>query len=90
MPSRRLSSKDAALIGRIGAYVTHSRHDPRETTRKARESFLARFEREVDPDGALPVNERQRRAESARRAYFSKLAYESAKARRANKRSRSA
>jgi hypothetical protein len=70
-----------ALRGRIGAFVTHSRHDPRETTAKARRAFLSRFEREVDPDGVLPVAERLRRAESARRAYFARLALRSVRAR---------
>lgn len=79
-----MSSPDTnhyALLGRIGAYVTHSRHDPRQTTAKARASFLARFEREVDPDRALPEAERQHRAESARRAHFARLALKSAEAR---------
>lgn len=65
---------DMALRGRIGAYRLHATHDPRETMQKARETFLARFEREVDPDGTLPEDERQRRAEYARRAYFARLA----------------
>ncbi|WP_202948527.1 hypothetical protein [Nitrolancea hollandica] len=86
MPTKRIFELDPvemAQRGRIGAYVTHSRHDPRETTAKARETFLARFEREVDPEGVLPEAERLRRAEAARKAYFSRLAYQSAKARRA-------
>jgi hypothetical protein len=74
-----------AARGRIGAYRLHATHDPRVTTAKARATFLARFEREVDPDGVLPEEERQRRADSARKAYFSRLAYKSAKARRARK-----
>jgi hypothetical protein len=73
-----------ALRGRIGAYTMHSRYDVRETTSKARASFLARFEREVDPDRLLPKAERCRRAESARRAYFARLALLSAQARRRN------
>jgi hypothetical protein len=71
-----------AMRGRIGAYRLHATHDPKETTAKAREAFLARFERDVDPDGVLPVEERKRRAEYAKKAYFSRLAYDSAQARR--------
>ena len=67
---------EMALRGRIGAYRLHATHDPRETTRRARESFLARFEREVDPRGELPDPERRRRALYARRAYFARLARE--------------
>ena len=53
----------------------------RETTRAAREAFLARFIREVDPEGVLPEPERLRRAEAARRAYFARLALRSAERR---------
>lgn len=44
---------------------------------------MAKFEREVDPDGTLPPDERARRAEHKRKAYFGRLALKSAKARRA-------
>jgi hypothetical protein len=71
-----------ALRGRIGAHVTHSRHDSRELTARAREAFLAKFEREVDPDGALTPEERRRRAEHARRAHMVRIARLSAIARR--------
>ena len=73
---------EMALRGRIGAFVTHSRHDPRETTRPARAKFLAKFEDQVDPDRVLPEAERQRRAEMARKAYFAQLAHKSARTRR--------
>jgi hypothetical protein len=46
---------------------------------------LARFEAEVDPDGILSPEERRRRAEHARSAYFVRLALASAKARRAKR-----
>ncbi|MGI5834970.1 MAG: hypothetical protein ACOX87_00580 [Chloroflexota bacterium] len=71
----------AAIRGRIGAYTQHAMYDPKETTRKAREGFNAKFLREVDPDGVLPEEERVRRAEMARRAHFSRLALASVKAR---------
>jgi hypothetical protein len=58
----------------------HAKHDTRETTKKARSAFLARFEQQVDPDGTLPADER-RRAEAARKAYCTRLALQSAKAR---------
>ncbi len=78
-----LSSDEAVLRGRIGAYALHATHDPRDTIAKARATFLARFEREVDPDGLLSDEERGHRAEYARRGYFSRLALKSAKARQA-------
>jgi hypothetical protein len=74
--------QEMARRGRIGAYRLHSTHDPKETTKAAREAFMARFEREVDPDGTLAPEERSRRAEAARKAYFAQLAHKSAKARR--------
>lgn len=51
-------------------------------THNGRQAFLARFEREVDPDGVLLPAERARRAENARKAYFKRLALKSARARR--------
>ncbi len=50
---------------------------------------MDRFEREVDPDGVLPAQERAKRAESARKAYFAKLALRSSQARAARKKRRS-
>jgi hypothetical protein len=67
----------------MAAYCLHAQRDPRETTQAARDSFMARFERQVDPDNVLPPAERQRRAEAAKKAYFLKLALKSARARRA-------
>lgn len=74
--------KERSLIGRIGALELHAQHDSRALTQSARKAFLARFEREVDPEGVLPEAERARRADLARRAYFTRLAYKSARARR--------
>jgi ribosomal 50S subunit-associated protein YjgA (DUF615 family) len=69
----QFTSETGRAAGRLGAHVTHSRHDSQQITRKAREAFLARFEREVDPDGILPIEERRKRAEHAKRAYFSRI-----------------
>ncbi|MPZ23090.1 MAG: hypothetical protein GEU28_06000 [Dehalococcoidia bacterium] len=65
----------------MGAYALHAKHDPRVTSANGRATFMSRFEREVDPDGGLDPGERERRAESARKAYFARLAYKSARAR---------
>ena len=70
----------ASLRGRIGGYAVHATHDSRLLTAHARAEFLARFEREVDPEGALSQPERERRATHARKAYFTRLAYLSAQA----------
>ena len=76
-----IDPNEMALRGRIGAYVLHSRHDSRVTTGPARAAFLARFERDVDPEGVLPEAERRRRALAARKAYFARLALKSARRR---------
>ena len=68
--------------GRLGALVQHSRHDPLVTTAAARRAAEARFEREVDPDGVLPAEERARRAQYAKRAHVTRLAMASAAVRR--------
>lgn len=80
-----LSREQRSLNGRIGAHAMHSRHDAQEITASARQAFLDRFERQVDPDGVLPEAERVRRAGHARKAYFTGLALKSAKARAARK-----
>lgn len=77
-----MSHGERVLVGRLGAYTMLSRHDPRAITRAAREAFFSKFERDVDPDGVLPVDERLRRAEMARKAHFTRLALASAQARR--------
>ena len=71
----------------IAAEVSWSRTSDRSgRTRPARDAFLARFERQVDPDGELPEHERRQRAEHAKRAYMLGLAKRSATARRIAKR----
>jgi hypothetical protein len=52
--------------------------DRAAATAPARSGFRARFERQVDPDGTLPADERARRTDAAIRAHMLKL---SAKAR---------
>ena len=60
---------------RIAAHTRWATCDDRaEATRPGRTAFLTRFEREVDPDGLLDPVERARRAESAKRAHFTRLA----------------
>ncbi len=72
----------------MAAYVLHSRYDPRQTTAPARRAFASRFLDQVDPDRRLPEQERQRRAEAAKKAYFTNLAYLSARRRRMRGRGR--
>jgi hypothetical protein len=80
-----LSPAERSLRARLAAYAMHAQHDTRRTSANGRAAFLARFEREVDPDGRLDPQERYRRAEQARHAYFARLALAAAKARRAKR-----
>jgi hypothetical protein len=85
LPIHDVSPGEQSLRGRLAAHVLHARRDPRQTTANGRAAFLARFEREVDPAGVLDPTERRRRAEHARRAYFTRLALASVVARRAKR-----
>ncbi len=77
------TAQQRALQARMAAHTLHARvADPSAHTAPARQAFLDRFEREVDPDGTLPPADRARRAEHARKSYFFRLALASAKARR--------
>ena len=80
-----LDPEEMARRGKIGAHVTHSRHDARELTAPARQAAFARFEQEVDPEQILPEAERLRRAEHARRAHMLRIAHKSALVRSARK-----
>ena len=53
-----------------------------EQTRAARWGFLARFEREADPDRVLPEEERHARGVALRREYMRKLGARSGEVRR--------
>jgi hypothetical protein len=76
---------DRSLIARLAAHESWARTtDPSVRTEPARRAVLDRFEREVDPDGVLPPDERARRAAHARKACFTRLALRSAQARRRN------
>jgi hypothetical protein len=81
-----LDSDEMARRGRLGALKLHATHDPKETTKAARAAFRSKFEREVDPHGVLPEAERQRRAEYARREFYTRMAHKSAEVRRQKKR----
>lgn len=48
--------------------------DPAARNAKARLAFLARFARQVDPDGVLPPEDREQLIEAAMKAYFQELA----------------
>lgn len=75
-----------SLRSQIAAHESWARTTDRSArTANARRAMADRFEREVDPDGTLLPAERAKRAESARKAYYLRLALKSAQARRARK-----
>jgi hypothetical protein len=75
-----------SLRGRIGAYTRWANTDDRwSATQPARDAFYAKFEREVDAEGTLSPQERAKRAEYARKAYFQRLALKSVQARQRRK-----
>jgi len=73
---------------RAAAYANHAKNDSKQLTKSARDKFDARFLDQVDPERTLPEAERLRRAECARKAYFTTLALKSAQARRVRRQSR--
>ena len=81
----KLTPSQREQQARLADYAMHARNDPRDTTRKAREAFLQRFEDEVDPDRSLPARERERRAAAARKAHFVRLALRSSQVRRSRR-----
>lgn len=81
-----LTPAERTARARLAAHTLHSRVDSTVHTEPARRAFLERFEQEVDPDKVLPPAERRRRAEHAKKAYFTRLALRSARARRARRR----
>ncbi len=75
-----LPAKD--INKRIAAEISWSRtRDRSARTKPARDAFLRRFEREIDPDNTLPPDERRRRAQHALRAHMLRLAKRSIRAR---------
>jgi hypothetical protein len=77
-----MTPEQRQLRASIAAHTMHSMYDAVETSAKGRAAFLARFEREVDPDGKLDPATRSRRAEHLLAAHMKRLALKSSKARR--------
>jgi len=76
---------ERTMRAQLGAHAQWARTEDRTArTQAARDGFYARFERQVDPEGLLPPEERQRRAAHLRKAYMLRLSLASARARRRN------
>jgi len=73
-----MSSRYDSETARIAAYTRWAHEDdPQAATRPAREAFLARFERQVDPESRLTPAERETRARRAMKAHMIALARKS-------------
>jgi hypothetical protein len=84
----RLTPIQRSLRGQIAAETRWGNTSQAERTRAAERGqagLWARFEREVDPDGALPPAERAKRAANLRRAHMARVALASSRARAARK-----
>ena len=82
-----MDPQERSLRARLAAHTSWANTpDPASRTAKARKAALDRFEKQVDPDGVLTAEDRARRAEHARKAYFIGLALRSAQARRIKRR----
>ncbi|NEW58584.1 hypothetical protein GV794_23490 [Nocardia cyriacigeorgica] len=78
-----LTPSERRLLGQLGAHESWAHTDDRPArTANARKNFDARFERQADPEGVLPPEERARRVKHLRQAYFARLSLKSAVARR--------
>jgi hypothetical protein len=75
-----MTPEERSLRARAAAHRMHSQG--KTNTKPGRDAFLARFEREVDPDGVLPEAERHKRAQHAMRAHMLTISAKSVKARR--------
>lgn len=80
------SPAERSLRARSAAYTKWAMTDDREAaTAPARAAARNRFEKLVDPDGVLNDEERARRADMARRAFYADMARKSAASRRRRK-----
>lgn len=77
-----LTPAERTMRARLAAHTLHAMVDSREHTEPARRAFMERFDDQVDPDRVLSRAERRRRAEQAKKAYFTRLALKSVQARR--------
>lgn len=81
--STNLTPEQRRLRASIAAHTQWSRvRDRSARTAAGTRAWMETFERQVDPDGTLPVDERARRAANARSAHMRALALRSARARR--------
>jgi hypothetical protein len=77
-----LTPEQRRIRASLAAYERWSREDSKTALSRTRKAWYERFDKQVDPDGVLPLPERSRRAEAAMRAHMQRLALMSSKARK--------
>jgi len=83
MSGQGLTPSERRMRGAIGAHKSWGHTEDRTArTEPARKAFDDRFDQQADPDRVLTAEERAKKAASLRKEYFTRLAFESAKARR--------
>jgi len=81
-----LTPKQRSIRASVAANIRWSREDPAVNAARGQAGLRARFDREVrEAESGLSEAEYARRAESAYRAHFARLAFASSKARGARK-----
>ena len=76
-----MTPEQRQMRARAGGYARAALYSSAEIVGPARRGFLARFTRQVDPDGTLDIAERERRARAALRSHMQVLALRSSLAR---------
>lgn len=80
------NNADRSQIARIAVHTSWAKTEDRTArTAPGTRASMARFEKQVDPEGRLSPEERAKRAENAKKAWFIALGRKSAKARAAKR-----
>lgn len=84
MPDRSVDHEIRRLQTRAAAHKSWAKTTDRSARARAgNRALMARFERDVDPQGILPPADRAKMADSLMRAHFTNLALRKARAKRA-------
>lgn len=78
-----MNQDERTARAKLGAHTSWANTpNPTARTEAARKAADDRFEKQVDPEGVLPPEERARRAAHARKAFYASIQLKSATARR--------
>ncbi|MCD0450792.1 hypothetical protein LO762_16565 [Actinocorallia sp. API 0066] len=81
--SKTLTAEERVLRARMAGNATWAKvTDRTAATAPAREGWLAKLEREVDPEGVMDPETRAAAVENARRAHMARMSFLAAKAAR--------